>query len=132
MLFFVEFSYQLHINFILTRNFPSPFNQSSQVHAFSFFSIPCRLSLLPPNDNGIFPSLSIVIEPFPLCPPTFDILTPSVHQPLLLAALFFLLYRLLPSNYDTFPPLFTTFVCPSFSFFDNSSTHCSSFYFFVR
>lgn len=72
------------MNFIIsTRNFPSPFNQSSQVHAFSFLSIPCRLSLLPPNDNGIFPSLSIAIEPFPLCPPTFDILTPSVHQPLL-------------------------------------------------
>lgn len=85
----------------------------SMRRVFPFLSTPCCLSLFFPNDKyGIFPSLSITIKPpSPLCPPTIPRLTFLLP---LLAALFFLLYRL-PSNYDTFPSLFTNFyVWPSF------------------
>lgn len=114
-------SYRREIFLLLSINRPkyTPFLFSP--------SLP-RLSLLPPNDNGIFPSLSIAIKPFPLCPPTFDILTPSVHQPLLYFSSSIDYYLPITTPFlPCSPPLF---VRPSFSFFDNSSTHCSSSYFF--
>lgn len=90
--------------------FPSLSINRPKYGIFSFPSVPCPLSFFFPNQVRYL-SFSIDHHLFLFVQHNysmFGILSSSVHQPLLLAVLFFLLHRL-PSNYDTFPSLFTNF-----------------------
>lgn len=100
----------LLITLQLFNAFPSLSINRPKYMSFLFSPSPSSslLSFSKRSKYGIFPSLSITTTFSSSYCSMFGILTSSVHQPLLLAALFFL-YRL-PSNYHTFPSSFTNFV----------------------